>query len=71
MASRRYLGATPHLGLKDKKQNFVFNASRDWKPLEMFLDVEWGDVGVKGKSGNESFESQPRSVQSVGEIAGS
>ena len=29
----------PHLGLKDNKENFVFNASRDWKPMEMFFDV--------------------------------
>ena len=27
----------PDLGLKDNKENFVFNASRDWKPMEMFL----------------------------------
>jgi len=25
----------PHLGLKNNKQNFIFNASRDWKPMEM------------------------------------
>src|SRR6218665_3580056 len=43
----------PHLGLKNNKQNFIFNASRDWKPMEMFLDVV-GDMGVTGKSGNES-----------------
>src|SRR6218665_1858291 len=35
----------PHLGLKNNKQNFIFNASRDWKPMEMFLDVV-GDMGV-------------------------
>ena len=45
MASRRYLGA-PHLGLKNNKQNFIFNASRDWKPMEMFLNVV-GDMGVR------------------------
>jgi len=27
----------PHLGLKNNKQNFIFNAS--WKPMEMFLDI--------------------------------
>ena len=43
----------PHLGLKNNKQNFIFNASRNWKPMEMFLDVI-GDMGVTGKSGNES-----------------
>ena len=43
----------PHLGLENKKQNFIFNSSRDWKPMEMFLDVV-GDMGVTGKSGNES-----------------
>jgi len=43
----------PHLGLKDNKENFVFNASRDWKPMEMFLDVR-RYMGVTGKSGNES-----------------
>src|SRR6218665_1568395 len=43
----------PHWGLKNNKQNFVFNASRDWKPMEMFLDVV-EDMGVTGKSGNES-----------------
>src|SRR6218665_1614058 len=43
----------PHLGLKNNKQNFIFDASRDWKPMEMFLDVV-GDMGVTGKSGNES-----------------
>ena len=31
--------------------NFIFNASRDWKPMEMFLDVV-GDMGVTGKSGS-------------------
>ena len=45
MASRRYVG------LKDNKENFVFNTSKDWKPMEMFLDV--GDMRVTGKSGNE------------------
>ena len=40
----------PHLGLKNNKQNFIFNASRDWKPMEMFLDVV-GDMGVTRKSG--------------------
>ena len=53
MVSRRYLGTTPHLSLKNNKQNFIFNASRDWKPMEMLLDV-LGDIGVTGKSGNES-----------------
>ena len=38
------------MGLKDYKENFVFNASRDWKPVEMCLDVR----RVMGKSGNES-----------------
>ena len=42
------------MGLKDTKKNLVFNASRDWKPMEMFLDVR-GDMGVTGKSGNEYF----------------
>ena len=45
MASRRYLGATSHLGLENNEHNFIFNASRDWKPMEMFLDVV-GDMGV-------------------------
>jgi len=35
MASYKYLGVTPHLGLKDNKENFVFIASREWKPMEM------------------------------------
>ena len=35
------------MGLKNNKQNFIFNASRDWKPMEMFLDVV-GDMGVTG-----------------------
>src|SRR6218665_3465038 len=53
MASRRYLGATPmHLGLENNKQNFIFNASRDWKPMEMFLDVV-GDMGVTGSTWQE------------------
>ena len=43
----------PHLGLKNNKQNFIFNVSRDWKPMEMFFDAG-GNVGVTGKSGNES-----------------
>ena len=43
----------PHFGLKDNKENFVFNASRDWKPMEIILDVG-GNMGVTGKSGNES-----------------
>jgi len=43
----------PHLGLRDNKENFILNASRDWKPMEMFLDVR-GVMGVTGKSGNES-----------------
>src|SRR6218665_1636116 len=43
----------PHLGLENNKQNFIFNSSRDWKPIDMFLDVG-GDMGVTGKSGNES-----------------
>ena len=42
-----------HLGLKDNKENFVFHAIRDWKSMEMFLDVR-RDMGVTGKSGNES-----------------
>ena len=42
-----------HLGLKDNKEKFVFNASRDWKPIEMFLDVR-RYMGVTWKSGNES-----------------
>ena len=41
------------LGLKNNKQYFIFNASRDWKPMEMFLDVVV-DMGVTRKSGNES-----------------
>jgi len=41
----------PHLGPKNNKQNFIFNASRDWKPMETVLDVG-GDMGVTGKSGN-------------------
>src|SRR6218665_3751934 len=43
----------PHLGLENNKQNFIFNACRDWKPMEMFLDVV-GDMGVTGKSDNAS-----------------
>jgi len=43
----------PHLGLKDNKVNFLFNASKDWKPMEMFFDVG-GDMAVTEKSGNES-----------------
>ena len=43
----------PHLGLKDNKENFIFNASRDWKTMEMFLDVR-RNVGVTRKSGNQS-----------------
>ena len=43
----------PHLGLENNNQNFIFNASRDWKPMEMFLDVV-GDMGVTGKSGKDS-----------------
>jgi len=39
------------LGLKDNKENFVFNASRDWKPMDMFLYVG-RYMGVTGKSGN-------------------
>jgi len=42
----------PPFGLKDNKQNFLFNVSGDWKPMEMFLDVG-GDMRVTGKSGNE------------------
>ena len=42
-----------HLGLKNNKQNFIFNASREWRPMEMFLDVG-GDMGVTEKSGNAS-----------------
>ena len=55
LASRRYIvfRCHPHLGRKDNNQNFVFNASRDWKPVELFLDVG-GDMGVTWKSGNES-----------------
>ena len=36
------------------KQNFIFNASRDLKPMEMFLDVG-RDMGVTGKSGDEYY----------------
>ena len=43
----------PYLGIKDYKENFVLNTSRNWKPMEMFLDVV-GDMGVKRKFGNES-----------------
>ena len=45
----------PQLGLKNNKQNFIFNASTDWKPMEMFLDVvgDMGRLGVTGKYGNE------------------
>src|SRR6218665_919312 len=43
----------PHLGFENNKQNFIFNASRDWKPMKMFLDIV-GDMGVTGKSGKES-----------------
>src|SRR6218665_2635288 len=46
----------PHLGLENNKQNLIFNSSRDWKPMEMFLDVG-GDMGVTGKSGNEYIMS--------------
>src|SRR6218665_2924221 len=42
----------PHLGLENNKQNFIFNASRDWKPMEMFLDVV-GDMGVTGSTWQE------------------
>ena len=35
----------PHLGLENNKQNFIFNLSRDWKPMEMFLDVG-GDMEI-------------------------
>jgi len=41
------------LGLKNNKECFVVNVSRDWKPMEMFLGVR-GDMGVTGKSGNKS-----------------
>src|SRR6218665_801981 len=51
-----------HLGLKKNKQNFIFNASRDWKPMEMFLDVV-GDMGVTGKSGNESCSCVQNSLK--------
>jgi len=37
----------PHLGLKDNKENFVFNVSIDWKPVEMFLNVK-RYMGVTG-----------------------
>ena len=43
----------PHLGLKGNKENFVFNASRDWRPMEMSFNVG-GDMRVREKSGNES-----------------
>jgi len=33
------------LGLNDNKENFVFNASRDWKP--MFLDVRGAMGGTE------------------------
>ena len=42
-----------HLSHNDNKENFVFNASRDWKPMEMFLDLR-RYMGVPGQSGNES-----------------
>ena len=32
---------------------FAFNASRDWMPMEMFLDVR-GDKGITGMFGNKS-----------------
>ena len=41
------------MGFMDNKENFIFNASRDWKPMEMFLDVR-RDMGITRKSGNES-----------------
>ena len=41
------------MGLKDNKETFVFNVSRDWKPMEMFRDVRRYRGGT-GKSGNES-----------------
>ena len=50
------------MGLKNNKQNFIFNASRDWKPMKMFLDVV-GDMGVTGKSGNESGSCVQYSVK--------
>jgi len=37
------------LGLKDNKQNFLFNASRDWKSMEMFLDVRGDSNGSNGE----------------------
>ena len=36
----------PHSGLKDNTEYFVFNASRDWKTIVMFLDVR-GDTMSK------------------------
>ena len=33
------------MGPKNNKQNFIFNTSRDWRPMEMFLDVV-GDMGA-------------------------
>ena len=68
MASRRYLGVTPHLAFKDNKEKFALNASRDCKPMEMFLDVR-RYTGVTGKSGNESRSLVEYSL--TGEIAGS
>src|SRR6218665_1957036 len=57
MASRRYLGATPIWASRTISITLYASrplyASRDWKPMEMFLDVV-GDMGVTGKSGNES-----------------
>ena len=50
------------MGLEKNKQNFIFNASRDWKPMEMFLDVV-GDMGVTEKSGNESCSCVQYSIQ--------
>ena len=38
------------MGLKNNKKYmyFAFNARRDWKPMEMLLDVI-GDVGIAGE----------------------
>lgn len=32
------------MGLKDNMQNFIFNASIEWKPMEMVLDVEYVSI---------------------------
>src|SRR6218665_1485705 len=70
MESRRYLGATPIWALR--------TISRTLYSMRVEIESQWrcsliavgGDMGVTGKSGNESC-MQLRSVQSEGEIAGS